>query len=48
MTADEMADALFDAIAERRLYVIPHRKINSAIQAHMEDIMQERIPSSPN
>lgn len=45
MTADDMADAVFDAVAAGRFYVIPHRKINAAIQIHMDDIMQLRNPT---
>jgi len=44
-TADDMADAVFEAVKERRFYVIPHRKINNAIQLHMDDIMQLRNPT---
>jgi len=44
-TADDMADAVFEAVKERRFYVIPHRKINNAIQLHMDDIMQQRNPT---
>ena len=45
MTADDMASAVFDAIAEKRFYVIPHRKINHAIQLRMEDVMMQRNPT---
>ena len=44
-TADDMADAVFDAVGENRFYVIPHRKINNAVQLHMDDIMQQRNPT---
>ena len=45
MTAEDMANAVFDAIAEKRFYVIPHRKINQAIQLRMEDVMMQRNPT---
>ncbi|MFA6311126.1 MAG: SDR family NAD(P)-dependent oxidoreductase [Sterolibacterium sp.] len=44
-TADDMADAVFEAVQENRFYVIPHRKINNAVQLHMDDIMQLRNPT---
>ena len=44
-TADDMANAVFEAVAEQRFYVIPHRKINNAIQLRMDDIMQLRNPT---
>jgi NAD(P)-dependent dehydrogenase (short-subunit alcohol dehydrogenase family) len=44
-TADDMADEVFKAVAEKRFYVIPHRKINNAVQLHMDDIMQLRNPT---
>ncbi|MBI3524230.1 MAG: SDR family NAD(P)-dependent oxidoreductase [Betaproteobacteria bacterium] len=44
-SADDMADAVFEAVAAQRFYVIPHRKINHAIQLRMDDIMQQRNPT---
>ena len=44
-TADDMADAVFDAVRENRFYVIPHRKINNAVQLHTDDILQQRNPT---
>ncbi|MDP3515406.1 MAG: SDR family NAD(P)-dependent oxidoreductase [Sulfuritalea sp.] len=45
LTAADMAAAVFDAVGEGRFYVIPHRKINHAIQLRMDDIMQLRNPT---
>ena len=45
LTAADMASEVFAAVAEERFYVIPHRKINSAIQLRMDDIMQLRNPT---
>ncbi|MDP1612973.1 MAG: SDR family NAD(P)-dependent oxidoreductase [Sulfuritalea sp.] len=45
LTAADMANAVFDAVTEDRFYVIPHRKINNAIQLRMDDIMQLRNPT---
>ena len=45
LTAADMANEVFAAVAEDRFYVIPHRKINHAIQLRMDDIMQLRNPT---
>ncbi|HUW38131.1 MAG TPA: SDR family NAD(P)-dependent oxidoreductase [Rhodocyclaceae bacterium] len=45
LSADDMANAVFEAVVEQRFYVIPHRKINRAIELRMEDIMQQRNPT---
>jgi NAD(P)-dependent dehydrogenase (short-subunit alcohol dehydrogenase family) len=45
LTAADMAGAVFDAVCENRFYVIPHRKINNAIQLRLEDIMNLRNPT---
>lgn len=45
LTAADMANAAFDAVMEDRFYVIPHRKINKAIQSRMDDILNLRNPS---
>ena len=45
LTATDMANEVFAAVGEGRFYVIPHRKINNAIQLRMDDIMQLRNPT---
>ena len=45
LTAADMASEVFNAIGEGRFYVIPHRKINNAIQLRMDDIMNQRNPT---
>ena len=45
LTAADMANEVFAAVSEDRFYVIPHRKINNAIQLRMDDIMQLRNPT---
>ena len=45
LTATDMASEVFSAVMEDRFYVIPHRKINSAIQLRMDDIMNLRNPT---
>lgn len=45
LTADDMASATFDAVRERRFYVIPHRGLNAAIELRMRDILGQHNPS---
>jgi NAD(P)-dependent dehydrogenase (short-subunit alcohol dehydrogenase family) len=45
LTAADMASEVFAAVMEDRFYVIPHRKINNAIQLRMDDIMNLRNPT---
>jgi short-subunit dehydrogenase len=45
LTATDMANEVFAAVAEDRFYVIPHRKINNAIQLRTDDILNLRNPT---
>jgi NAD(P)-dependent dehydrogenase (short-subunit alcohol dehydrogenase family) len=45
LTADDMANAVFEAVAANRFYVIPHAKIRQAIKLRMEDILESRNPT---
>jgi NAD(P)-dependent dehydrogenase (short-subunit alcohol dehydrogenase family) len=45
LTAADMANEVFAAVAEDRFYVIPHRKINNAIQLRTDDILNLRNPT---
>ena len=45
LTADDMANAVFDAVAADRFYVIPHARIKQAVRLRMEDILEERNPT---
>ena len=45
LSAADMAGAVFEAVGEGRFYVIPHRKINNAIQLRLDDIMNLRNPT---
>lgn len=47
LSADDMASETFKAIEEDRFYIIPHRNINVAIEARMNDILAQRNPSLP-
>jgi NAD(P)-dependent dehydrogenase (short-subunit alcohol dehydrogenase family) len=45
LTADDMATAVFDAVAADRFYVIPHARIKQAVRLRMEDILEDRNPT---
>ncbi len=45
LTADDMAGAVFDAVAAGRFYVIPHTRIKQAVRLRMEDILDDRNPT---
>ena len=47
LTAADMARETFDAIAEKRFYVIPHRNINTPVEARMREILSQSNPSLP-
>ena len=47
LTAADMARETFDAIAEKRFYVIPHRNINTPIEARMREILSQSNPGLP-
>ena len=45
LTADDMADAVFRAVAERRFYIVPHSKLMKAVRLRMDDIVETRNPT---
>ncbi len=45
LSAADMANAVFEAVAQDRFYVIPHRRINQAIELRMNDILNQRNPT---
>jgi len=47
LTADDVARAVVAAIKENRFYILTHPRIKGAIQARMEDVLQERTPRNP-
>jgi len=48
LTADDMADAVFEAVSENRFYIIPHDRIKGALKLRMEDILEARNPTPMN
>ena len=47
MPPDQVAEHVFDAITEERLYILTHPDWKDTVRARMEAILAERNPSSP-
>ena len=47
VSAAQVAQFVFDAVAARRFYIYSHPKALGSVQMRMEDIMQSRNPSDP-
>ncbi len=47
VSADQVAQAVVAAIKEERFYILTHPRIKGAIQARMEDILNDRAPRDP-
>jgi NAD(P)-dependent dehydrogenase (short-subunit alcohol dehydrogenase family) len=47
ISADQVAQAVVAAVKEERFYILTHARIKGAIQARMEDILEERAPRNP-
>ena len=45
MAPSQVADIVFDAIREERFYILTHPTVKLAVQARMEDILQQRMPT---
>jgi len=47
LSADDVAQKVYEAVRDRRFYILTHPRIKPSIQWRMEDILQERNPTSP-
>ena len=47
ISADQVAQAVVAAVKEERFYILTHARIKGAIQARMEDVLNERAPRNP-
>jgi NAD(P)-dependent dehydrogenase (short-subunit alcohol dehydrogenase family) len=45
ISAEQVADKVFDAVRDNRFYILTHPRIKGPIQTRMEDILQERQPT---
>jgi len=46
ISADAVADAVFDAVRDERFYILTHQRIKPAIETRMQDILLERLPTN--
>lgn len=46
ISAEQIANLVFDAIRADKFYILPHQKIKPAIETRMQDILQEREPTN--
>jgi NAD(P)-dependent dehydrogenase (short-subunit alcohol dehydrogenase family) len=47
LTADDVAQKVYEAVRDERFYILTHPKIKPSVQWRMEDILQERNPTNP-
>jgi NAD(P)-dependent dehydrogenase (short-subunit alcohol dehydrogenase family) len=47
LSAHDVAQAVVAAVKEERFYILTHPRIKGAIQARMQDILEERTPRNP-
>jgi NAD(P)-dependent dehydrogenase (short-subunit alcohol dehydrogenase family) len=47
ISADQVAQVVVAAVKEERFYILTHARIKGAIQARMQDILEERAPRNP-
>jgi NAD(P)-dependent dehydrogenase (short-subunit alcohol dehydrogenase family) len=47
LSANDVAEAVFEAVCEERFYVLTHPRIKSAIEWRMQDILAARTPTDP-
>lgn len=47
VTAEEVAQKIFDAVAANQFYIFSHPQMLSGVQTRLEDVMQGRNPSDP-
>lgn len=45
ITADDVAERVFEAVRDERFYILTHQKIKGAIETRMQDILLERAPT---
>jgi NAD(P)-dependent dehydrogenase (short-subunit alcohol dehydrogenase family) len=47
LSADDVAQVVVAAVRERRFYILTHARVKGAIEARMQDILEERAPRDP-
>jgi hypothetical protein len=43
--ASEIAEKVFEAVRDRKFYILPHPQYTNMIRTRMEDILEERDPT---
>lgn len=46
ISAEQVADKVYEAVRDERFYILPHQKIKPAIETRMQDILLERAPTN--
>ncbi len=46
ISADQVADAVLEAIRAERFYILTHHRIKPAIETRMQDILLDRLPTN--
>lgn len=46
ISAEQVADKVYEAVRDERFYILPHQKIKGAIETRMQDILLERAPTN--
>ena len=46
VSAEQVADLVFESIRDDKFYILPHQKIKPAIEMRMQDILLERDPTN--
>lgn len=47
LSADDIARSVVEAVVGNRFYVLPHARVEKAVKARLEDILQRRAPRDP-
>ena len=47
ISAEQVADAVFDAVRAKRFYILTHKNILASVAQRLEDILGERNPTNP-
>ena len=47
ISADQVADAVFEAVRDEKFYIFTHKRIKDSVRMRLEDIIEERNPRNP-
>ena len=46
ISADQVAETVFDAIRNERFYILTHQRIKPSVETRMQDILLDRLPTN--